>query len=119
MKAEPYSPSPVVKATMAAIMKLGRVKTRRSMKLSLRVKPRHIHAPMPATANVAVMRMKLLSNQSLALPSSSMAVSEPRPMAMTAMPGQSALRSRRRFIGSRSRPQASPASISRPGTQLM
>ena len=74
---------------------------------------------MPAMASMAVAMMKGLWNQSLALPSSSIAVSEPRPTAMKRMPHQSTSRSSLRFIGSGSRPALTPSISSTPGSQLM
>ncbi len=74
---------------------------------------------MPPMASTAAVMMKGLWNQSLALPSSSIAVSDPRPTAMNTTPPQSTSRSSRKFIGSLSRPMLTPSISSTPGTQLM
>ena len=63
--------------------------------------------------------MKLESNQSFELPSSRKMVRLPRPIAISAMPIQSAFASNSRWTFSLSRPHQTPKISSRPGTQLM
>ena len=74
---------------------------------------------MPASASAANAMMKPESNQSFELPSSRKMVRQPRPVAMKAMPIQSACASIFSAIFSLSRPHQTPKMSSRPGTQLI
>ena len=110
---------PVTADSTVATRKLRLPYRARLTKGSARVALVTTQPSKPVMASAAKVMINGESNQSLELPSSRKIVKPPRPIAMKAIPSQSAFHNCFNCIGSRSRPYNMPAISSAPGTQLM